>query len=113
MKNKETLSIISSVLDNFKKTIRDKKMLCASYAYDYEKKKTKTSLEKFYELWNSFSLDDKRMVILHYYSFNDYELLKCVGVENRENANNEIHETIVEFIKTKYFTADVKQNMKK
>lgn len=112
MKHKETLSTLTDVLNNFKKTIKNKKMLCASYAYDYEKKKTKTSLEKFYQLWNSFSDDDKRMVILHYYSFNDYELLKCVGVENKENENNEIHETIVEFIKNIYFD-DVKQNIKK
>ena len=105
--------LLKKTSESFEDILKSKEMLCACYAYDYEKKKTKTSLNKFYELWNSFSLDEKRTVIQFYYSFNDYELLKCVGVENRGNEDNDIHQTIVDFIKTEYFIDEVKKNIKK
>ena len=75
-------------------------MLCASYAYDYEKNHQDSSGHNFKKIWNDLEDDEKRVVIRYFYSLNNYEMLKEVNlIENP----SEIQQIISDFIKNQYF----------
>lgn len=94
MKN-DIKNTLAKSLENIKKTLQKKEMLCASYAYDYEKNKREESLLNFRKLWDSFTNLEKRSVITYFYSFNNYEMLNTL--KDLSNLSI-INKTIGEFI---------------
>ena len=92
MNKKKFTEILS--LKKIKKLLKSNECLCASYAYDYEKNKKDSSLERFYELWNSFDYKEKNLVIRYFYSFNNYEMLLVLC---RERECSEIQKLFCNF----------------
>ena len=90
---------INDSLDIIKKIIKSNEVLCAMYAYDYEKNNHTTSYDKFLELWNNNSFKFKEKVVSYFYCFNNFEMLKKLT-----DINNlvKVHQIIDEFIKNKY-----------
>lgn len=111
MKNEQIEKPTKKVVNFLKKILQSKEMLCANYAYDYEKNHQDSSGHNFKKIWNDLEDDEKRVVIRYFYSLNNYEMLKEVNlIENP----SEIQQIISDFIKNQYFDdIDTKQNVKK
>lgn len=68
--------LLKKTLKSFKEVLKSNEMLCACYAYDYEKQQTRESLVKFNQLWSSFSKEQREKVVIYFYSLNNYEMLE-------------------------------------
>ena len=92
-----------------KKFIKSKEVLCAMYAYDYERNNHATSYEEFLKIWNESSFHFKEKVVSYFYSFNNFEMLKrLTDINNLGKA----HRIIDEFIKNKHANELLEKNQK-
>ena len=108
--NKEIKKVLTNTLESIKKTLQSGEMLCASYAYDYEKSGNINSYNEFVRRWNNFSDNAKVQIVNYFYSFNNYEMLK--KLKNLDNLSR-IQQIIREFIKNKYSNKEVEENKQK
>lgn len=88
--------LLKKTLESFKDILKSQEMLCACYAYDYEKNQVRNSFEKFNELWSSFSKEQREKVIICFYSLNNFEMLEKLD-ENEELG--EIQKKLILFTK--------------
>ena len=98
MKNNKVDEFLKTKLQDIKNMLKSKTMLCAMYAYKYEKTKEMDYYSKFNKLWKDFSSSDKEKVIGYFYSFNDNEMLMSLKIQD----DNYVQKQMDDFISLRY-----------
>lgn len=90
---------LEEAFERTKRILESSEILCACYAYDYEKNGVMDSYVKFLALWKSFSYDEKHLVMSYFYSVNDNEMLKYL---NKNTDVGVIHKLFIDFFGKQY-----------
>ena len=111
MFSKQNKDFVKKQMSKIEGLLKSKPMLCAVYAYEYEKTQDESRYLQFEQLWCDFNEKEKENVITYFYSFNNYEMLKRL-TPNDANSSK-IQKMMAEFVRRQYIISSSKKGYQK